>query len=462
MPLAGFTARAAGGRLVAGIREKAGDVGAVRRFHEHTAEQYAEYLGHSKGVLMKVGQMLSMVDMAHIGEGNFSPYQKALSRLQADAPPMAPQLARDVLEADLGRTVEEIFAEFSDEPMAAASIGQVHRAVLHDGRQVAVKIQYPGVAQAIRDDLANTELVTTFMRLGMSATGIARVDLREMAEEIAARISEEVDYRYEAASITAFSELYRAHPFIRVPELIPEACGDKVLTMTFVEGLDWAAAQEAGQELKDSWGEVIWRFVGGSLCHSNLFHADPHPGNYRFGTDGSVGIVDFGCVRRYTEVQRRQIVDLMFGMGYLKPDEWRHLMVKGGFIPTDSTISAEDAYSWMAEAYQEFLAPQPVTYDRETADRSARRTFSIGDPRVRQFTVPGEHTYFGRITFGINIILGTLGCTFHARGMIEDLAGLADPVSPLGIQHRAWVLERGLPFGLDDHEEHRQRASRIG
>ncbi len=444
---------------MASLREKAGDVGAVERFHARTAEGYAELLGHSKGVLMKVGQMLSMVDMAAIDEGAFAPYQKALSRLQAAAPPMDASLARDVLEADLGRTVGELFAEFSDDPIAAASIGQVHRAVLHDGRQVAVKIQYPGVAQAIRDDLANTELVTTFLRLGIATSGVSRIDMRSMAEEMSSRIAEEVDYRHEAASITAVGELFRGHPFIRIPEVIGENSGDRVLTMTYLDGADWAGAQHASQELKDIWGEAIWRFVGGSLCHGNLFHADPHPGNYRFGADGSVGIVDFGCVRRYTEGQRRRIVDLMFGMGYLSPAEWRRLMVKGGFIPTDSTISAEDAYSWMAEAYQEFLAPQPVTYDRETADRSARKTFSIRDPRVRHFTVPGEHTYFGRITFGINIILGTLGCTFHARAMIEDLAGIADPVSPLGIRHCEWVRNRGLPFGLEDHDEHRRLHS---
>src|SRR5271168_1737519 len=135
MPLAGFTARAAGGRLVAGLREKSGDVGAVEHFHERTAERYTELLGHSKGVLMKAGQVLSMVDASSIGNGGFSPYQTALARLQADAPPMDPTLARELLRADLGRPVDEVFAEFTADPMAAASIGQVHRATMHNGRQ---------------------------------------------------------------------------------------------------------------------------------------------------------------------------------------------------------------------------------------------------------------------------------------------------------------------------------------
>src|SRR5882757_1875182 len=164
MPLAGFTARAAGGRVVAGLRKQAGDVDAVDRFHERTAVRYADLLGHSKGVLMKAGQMLSMIDTGSVGLDELSPYQRALSRLQADAPPMDSALAREVAEADLGRPLEEVFAEFTDEPMAAASIGQVHRAVMPDGRQVAVKIQYPGVAEAIRADLANTELLATLYR----------------------------------------------------------------------------------------------------------------------------------------------------------------------------------------------------------------------------------------------------------------------------------------------------------
>ena len=204
---------------------------------------------------------------------------------------MAPDLVRDVLDAELG-SITQYFAEFSDEPMAAASIGQVHRAVLRDGRQVAVKIQYPGVARAIRDDLANTELVSTFLRFAMSASGM-EFDPRTLARELTRRITEEVDYRREAVTIAAFSELYRGHPFIRVPDVVSEASSDKVLTMTFLDGMNWAAAKQADQDLKNTWAEVITRFCHGNFRHANLLHADPHPGNYRFGADGTVGFVDF-------------------------------------------------------------------------------------------------------------------------------------------------------------------------
>lgn len=293
MPLAGFAARAAGGRLVAGLRERTGDDGAVERFHERTAERYTELLGHSKGVLMKAGQIMSMVDARAVGTGGYWPYQKALARLQAEAPPMHPTLVHQVLKRELGSAVRHI-AEFSDEPIAAASVGQVHRAVLSDGREVVVKIQYPGVAQAIRDDLANTELLATFMRFVTAASGI-KLDIRTLAREAAARIAEEVDYRHEAATITEFNQLYRGHPFIRIPDVIPDASSDQVLTMTYLDGMDYPAAQRADQDLKNTWAEAITRFANSCYRHANLVHADPHPGNYRFNADGSVGFLDFGC-----------------------------------------------------------------------------------------------------------------------------------------------------------------------
>lgn len=451
MPLAGFTARAAGGRIVAGLREKSGNTGAVDRFHERTAERYAELLGHSKGVLMKAGQIFSMVDPGAIGDGELSPYQKALTRLQADAPPMDPQLAREVLEGDLGRNVGELFAEFSDEPMAAASIGQVHHAVLHDGREVAVKIQYPGAADAIRADLANTELLTTFYRFAASTSGTTIPDLRSSTREIAARISEEIDYRHEAANITAFSQLYQDHPFIRIPEVVDEASGDRVLTMSYLEGMDWAAARQADQELKNTWSEVIWRFVTGSIRHGSLFHADPHPGNYRFYPDGQVGFLDFGCVKVLPEQLRRNVVALARAMLEGRRHDVRELMVAIGFFASDSTITTEEAYRWYADIFYEVLAPQPVTYLPDTAQRAIRAFIDVRSPDhvVRRMSVPEDLVFTTRINLSVNAICAALRATVHARAMVDDLDGVAEPITPLGKQHVAWVRRHGLPFGLE-------------
>lgn len=459
MPVAGFTARAAGGRMVAALREKAGDANAVERFHERTAERYADLLGHSKGVLMKAGQLMSMVDAQAVGGGELSPYQRALTRLQADAPPMDPALARSVLEADLGRTAEEVFAEFSPVPMAAASIGQVHCAVLPDGRKVAVKIQYPGVAQAIRDDLSNTELLSTVFRFAAGAAGAmgaAMPDIESAADEIAARISEEVDYRREAANIAAFGDLYRGHPFIRIPEVVPSASGDRVLTMTYMDGMDWAAAQQADQELKNRWAEVIARFATGSYRHSNLFHADPHPGNYRFNADGTVGFVDFGCVKVLTEQQRRLIVGVVRATIDGRRDDLRGLMVESGFFTEESTLSADDAYGWFAEILYELLADQPVTYTEQASARAVNSMIDVraADHPMRRMSVPPDFVFFSRLNLSMNAIFTALRASFHARAQLDDQDGVAPPVSELGRRHDAWVRDRGLPYGTDHHDHH--------
>lgn len=455
MPLAGFTARAAGGRMVAALREKTGEVGAVARFHERTAERYTELLGHSKGVLMKAGQILSMVDVSAVGSGGFSPYQTALARLQADAPPMDPALAQEVLEAELGRSTQEVFAEFSTEPMAAASIGQVHRAVLPDGRRVAVKIQYPGVAEAIRDDLANTELLATFSRFAASASGTAmQLDVREVTREIAARTAEEIDYRHEAANITAFSELYRGHPFIWIPEVIAEASGDRVLTMTYLDGMDWAAAQQADQELKNTWSEVIWRFAAGSYRHANVFHADPHPGNYRFRPDGQVGFVDFGCVKVLPEGSRRKMCELVRAGVDGRRSELRDLMIESGFLTSDSTLTADETYAWLAELLYEEMAPQPVTFTSDASERAVRGLLDVRSPDhpIRRMSIPEDFVFLSRINLSIKTISAILGATIHIRALWDELDGVAEPTTVLGKQHDSWVRQRGLPYGLEHHD----------
>ncbi|OBF85721.1 hypothetical protein A5791_22220 [Mycobacterium sp. 852002-51163_SCH5372311] len=453
MPLAGYAARAAGGRMVAGLREKAGDTGAVERFHQRTAERYSDLLGHSKGVLMKAGQIFSMLDANSVGSG-FSPYQTALARLQTNAPPMNLHVVKDVVGADLGRPIEKVFSQFSDEPMAAASIGQVHRAVLRDGREVAVKVQYPGAAEAIRNDLANHEMFTTFFRFLSAVSGATMPDLRPATREIVARIAEETDYRHEAANITAFSELYCGHPFIRIPKVIGDASGDRVLTMTYLDGLDWPAAQLADQGLKNTWAEVISRFMAGSFRHANLFQADPHPGNYRFGPDGGVGFVDFGCVKVLPEHQRRKFVGMPRAAVDGDKRKLRDLMIETGFLASDSTLTADEAYEWWSEILDELLAPQPVTYTHEGSKRAIRGMMGIrgADHPARRLSIPGDFVFFSRLTFGMNTIFATLGATLDARSIYDDLDGIAEPVTPLGKQHHAWVRRRGLPCGLDAHD----------
>jgi predicted unusual protein kinase regulating ubiquinone biosynthesis (AarF/ABC1/UbiB family) len=457
MPLAGATARAAGGRLVAELRERAGDDGAVERFHERTAQRYAELLGHSRGVLMKAGQVFAMIDAHPLGTGGFGHYRKALTQLQAVVPPMHPVLVREVLETELGGSIEQ-FAEFAEQPMAAASIGQVHRARLRDGRHVAVKIQYPGVAQAIRDDLANTELVATLMRFAASASGLMKPDVRPAAREAAARISEEVDYRHEAATIATFSELYRGHPFIRVPDVVPEASTDRVLTMTYLDGLDWAEAQQADQDLKNTWAETIMRFSFGNYRHANLLHADPHPGNYRFNPNGSVGFVDFGCVKVLPEPQRRRLVTVNRAVIEGRKQDMRDIMTQMGFLTADCDLTVDEIYQWYSTILYEYVSPsQPVTYTHETTRRVIAGIFDLrdaGHPMARM-NAPDDFVFIGRVQLALATVCAGLRATAPARAIADDIDGVAEPTTQLGVRHHTWVRERGLPSALDRHDHHR-------
>jgi predicted unusual protein kinase regulating ubiquinone biosynthesis (AarF/ABC1/UbiB family) len=462
MPLAGFTARAAGGRLVAGLRERTGDDGAVRRFHERTADRYVELLGHSKGALMKLGQLMSLIDSSDVGDGGFAPYQKALARLQADAPPMAPAMVHEILHHDLpsGRRT---FAEFDDDPIAAASIGQVHRATFHDGRDVAVKVQYPGVAQAIREDLANTELVATFLRFATSASGIV-FDPRQLAREYTTRISEETDYRREAAMIDTFHRLYVDHPFFRVPAIVGEACTDRVLTMTFMEGSGWESAQSSPQDLKNTWSEVITRFSYANLRHSNLLHADPHPGNYRFGSDGSVGFVDFGCVKVLSESKRRLWISILRNTMDNHLDALRNDVIDAGFVTEDSAMSGQDLRDFWTQVFYELIAaPQPVTYTAHSTARTARWMFSpdAANPLSRMH-IPDAYAFAPRVQQALTNICANLHATLPARSIADDMDGVTEPETELGKLHHAWVRHRGLPGALDDHDEHHRKSTTAG
>ncbi|MHA3020987.1 ABC1 kinase family protein [Mycobacterium sp. BMJ-28] len=453
MPLAGFTARAVGGRLVAGLREKTGTDGAVEQFHERTAERYAELLGHSKGVLMKAGQLMSLLDHSSVGTGGFVPYQRAMTRLQADAPPMHPDLVREVLDTELGAAATH-FDEFSVQPIAAASVGQVHRAVLMDGRRVVVKIQYPGVDQAIRDDLANTELLATFLRFAAAASGMS-ADVRSVAREAAARISEEVDYRHEAEMIGAFSDLYRGHPFIRIPEVIPESSSGRVLTMTYLDGIGWPEAQQADQDLRNRWAEVISRFSQANLRHANLLHVDPHPGNYRFNHDGTVGFLDFGCIKVLPEMLRQTIVGMTRAVLEGRKEDYRKLMVQAGFLTVDSDLTADELYRWQADIlYESAVAPQPATYTSDTTRRVVRGIFDArsADHPMARMSAPDDFVFVSRLTLAVSSVVAGLGATLPARAMFDDMDGVAEPVTELGKQHHTWVRERNLPGALEHHD----------
>ncbi len=446
VPLAALGARTAGEAVVVGLRSKLTGADSTE-FHVRTAERYAELLGRSKGALMKAGQMLSFVSASPAVPAEFqSIYQAALTRLRNEAPPMAPELARSTLERELGQRAERVFAEFEWEPLAAASIGQVHAARLHDGRAVAVKIQYPGVAAAIRADLKNTELLSTFLSLifGLSPRKVS-FDLRGAAQEIGVRITEELDYRLEAANQAEFAEYYCGHPFIHVPAVIDELCTGCVLTQEFVQGKAWSDALASERQLLDQWAEAIYRFVYGSNHRFCLFNADPHPGNYLFHDDGSVSILDFGCIKRFDRAR----VDMMQAIGRtcFRADvlgTWQ-ASVEGGFWRSSDPVTPEEVFAYWREPWEMWWAEQPFTVTPEYVTRWIERKFSPTGPSANAFrhlTASPEYTIMSRIEMGAASLLAELRATNHWGSIAAEYFEGAAPLTEMGKLDHAFFEER--------------------
>src|SRR5919106_7007259 len=265
---------------------------ALEKRQVEAAEQIVAALGTMKGAAMKLGQVMSFLDVGLVPEEHREEFQRKLGELRDAAPKVRFQDMRKVMEDELGDSIEDVFEAFETEPVAAASIGQVYRARLHDGRDVAVKVQYPGVAQAVRADMQNLGMILRLMK--RIAPGL---DVKSTAEEIRTRIVEELDYELEASNHRTLARIYRGHPFIRVPEVVSSLCREKVLVTEYVTGLGFDAIKQLDQETRDRVGEIVFRFFFGCMYRHRQFSGDPHPGNFLLRPDGSVAFLDFGLFK---------------------------------------------------------------------------------------------------------------------------------------------------------------------
>ena len=263
------------------------------------ATKTAAALGQLRGLATKVGQMASYVDGV-IPEQHRDNYEKGMAKLRAATPTSSAESIRRALEQELD-SVEAHFAEFEWTPIASASIGQVHAARLHDGRKVAVKVQHPGIVEAMESDLSNAGLI----EMALSTVGMRRFESKRMLMEIKQRFREELDYALEAERQRTFIRIHAGEPHIRIPAVIGDCSTRSVLTTEFAEGLDFDAACAAPAADRSAWCETLWRFVYKANLVGGVFNADPHPGNYLFQPDGQVTFLDFGCVQPI-EGARRQ------------------------------------------------------------------------------------------------------------------------------------------------------------
>jgi predicted unusual protein kinase regulating ubiquinone biosynthesis (AarF/ABC1/UbiB family) len=263
-----------------------------RRAGEAAARHAAEVLGNLRGLAAKVGQMASYVD-GFVPDGQREVYQNALAQLQASAMRSSSDEVRRTIESELGASIESLFRSWEPEPFASASIGQVHRAVLHGGAPVAVKVQHPGIEAAVESDLANVGLIEGLV----SGIGPRSLNAKAIYTVIRDRFREELDYRLEAGNVSFFSDLHRSDPAIRIPSVIASHSSRRVLTTQFAHGMTLDQAGQQGETLRRAYAEVLWRFVFKGNLVGGRFNADPHPGNYVFHEDGTLSFIDFGCVQ---------------------------------------------------------------------------------------------------------------------------------------------------------------------
>ncbi|MGH9102670.1 MAG: ABC1 kinase family protein, partial [Acidimicrobiales bacterium] len=403
-----------------------------RSMEMRTAAQVVETLGSMKGVMMKLGQMASYLD-----EGLPEAYRSALGQLQSDAPPMAPELSEAVVREELGASPGDVFAAWDPLPMAAASIGQVHRAITADGQAVAVKVQYPGAAEAMAADLQNTDMLARALTLLFPS-----LDPSMLVSELRARLSEELDYRVEASNQRSFASYYAGHPFISVPAVRDDLSSARVLTMELAEGARLEEVEGWSKRERDLAGEAIFRFVFRSLYRMSAFNGDPHPGNYLFAPGGRVTFLDYGLVKRF-EPSELAVFEEMIRTLVLRPDAeaFRSLMEAVGLLARSAPVPTGEVLRFFGDFYALVRERGRMPVTAGFASQMVRHVFDAGDPVTRYTNVPPMFVVVQRINLGLYGVLARLGAEADWRSVAEELWPMVDaaPSTPLGEAEAAWL-----------------------
>jgi len=390
---AGQAARQLGTRTANVARSEESSNRALERRQLQAAEQIVAALGTMKGAAMKLGQVLSFLDVGLVPEEYREEFQAKLAALRDSAPNVRFSDMKKVIASQLEAPLEEVFAKFDETPIAAASIGQVYRARLENGRDVAVKVQYPGVAEAVRADMANLGLILRLVK--RIAPGL---DPKAIGDEIRARIDEELDYELEAANQRSLARIFRGHPFISVPDVVGQLSRELVLVSDFVEGLGFERVRELDQATRDRVGEIVFRFFFGCLYRHGQFSGDPHPGNFLLRGDGGVAFLDFGLFKRMPaaavelelECQRAGIA----GDG----ERLRELLAGAGFLREPERFKPESLIEQFHGSTWWYTTDEEIELTPEIATQVA---IDISDPRssyfaqMRHETLPPDHL-FGR------------------------------------------------------------------
>ncbi|HSV38490.1 MAG TPA: AarF/ABC1/UbiB kinase family protein [Nocardioidaceae bacterium] len=441
---AGQAARHAGAKISTLGRSDERKAEVMDRRVAEAASALVDALGLMRGAAMKVGQMLSMLDVGLIPEEFREDFQRSLADLRDNAPTVRFNEMRAVIEGDLGSKMKDVFSSFDETPVGAASIGQVYRATLLDGREVAVKVQYPGIDRAVRADLKNLGMVMRAIKL------IApEMDVAALTEEIRARIEEELDYELEAQNQRMAARLYADHPFIFVPAVISSLCGPHVLVSEFFEGRKFDdIAADPDQALRDRVGEIIFRFFGGSLYAHAQFSPDPHPGNFLVADDGRVAFLDFGLYRHVgpeAMATQKGILQRVF-----ERDEagLHSLLHSSGFIMDPAAVTPEIAMAYVREVFW-WMAEPDITL---TSDRVNKAMARVANPAsdyfnlARKQNMPSDFIFIVRMVVMVMAAVGQLESKVDWNAVAREWLFDDEPVTELGRQERAYRF--GTPLAV--------------
>jgi predicted unusual protein kinase regulating ubiquinone biosynthesis (AarF/ABC1/UbiB family) len=405
---------------------------AMARRQLETAKQIVSVLGTMKGAAMKLGQVMSFLDMGLVAEEHREEFQRELAKLRDAAPTVSFKQMRRVIEEDLEEPISEVFATFDEEPIAAASIGQVYRATLAmDGREVAVKVQYPGVAGAVRADMQNLDMI---MRLLKRMT--PGMDVKAVAEEIRERIVEELDYELEAQNQRSLSRIFAGHPFIKVPEVIPSLSRERVLVSEFVVGVGFEDLQGRSQAERDRIGEIVFRFFLGCLYRHRQFSGDPHPGNFLLMADGRIAFLDFGLFKRLDAEPVELELAAQRAVVEGNALALHELLAGSGFLPEPERVNPEHLLAFVRDAIWWYTtADETVALSPEIATQVM---IESSDPRSSHFRemrhqhMRPEHLFGRRMEMLTLAVLSQLRASANWHRIAREWIYGDEPVTELG------------------------------
>jgi predicted unusual protein kinase regulating ubiquinone biosynthesis (AarF/ABC1/UbiB family) len=413
---AGQAIRQAGTMAANVARSPEGKQAALERRHIEAAEQIVAALGTMKGAAMKVGQVLSFLDVGMVPEEYREEFQHKLAALRDAAPTVTFKDMRKVIEEELGERLSDVFEDFDQEPIAAASIGQVYRATLLDGRRVAVKVQYPGVAAAVRADMQNLGLI-----LRLAKRIAPGMDPKAIGEEIRSRIQEELDYELEAQNQRSLARIFRGHPFIVIPDVITSLSHERMMVSEYVHGTGFEELKTYSQEERDRIGEMIFRFYFGCLYRHGQFSGDPHPGNSVLLDDGRMAFYDFGLFKRMPPGGVELEINVARAVIEGDTDTIMRLGTETGFFPEPEKFNPDRVLAHFRAATSWYTADREIAL---TPEYATQVLIDMSDPRSEYFgylrheSAPPDHIFGRRMEVLTLAVIAQL----HARGNFHRIA----------------------------------------